>query len=1529
MPRNWLAADVESQLLDEVAQRRRRTAALASSMRPSAAAMMSAYADAYPWMDGGAVQSLSLAGVAPDDPQVLSIADLAAQQAAKDGEFDDPSSNVPDPWYETLWHAATDWARPFVRTGFTILAAPMEEMEALLNAAGTAVLAGSDPGQAGTDPLAVISGLMDPLSLPVRLAGDIASAASDPTKLLGDFWDNYTKKAAHSGLAIAVGDLAQGNWSVQEWWTGRSDQMVDAEGNPSEAALGPGLLPSGPIYAERQAQKYRLTLDGEFVTPGRIMARNFTEPGAWTYQALSGLSDFERQLVADPADRGLAALSRARTATRNFQSVGLIDALRHNVDPERAVNHFLTSNRGRAMVDWLTNEKDIDTIWKATKYADLDTAGRLAYASTTNETLKVLSDTLGTVIREKPTASWFSSGIGGAIPGASSDYGRIFGFGARARRATNSWRWTMDMPRSVLNPDDINDAARQLDLWMRNARIPEATRKARIAQMAGLQNGDRVQLLDVAAGVMDDTKQLLINHGVIESRATRLTRLYDNMGEELRAYGFDALGRHEDVLGPFRMVDGGVEMTLPTAQALLASEMLDSHIPLPPSVREIKRLQPRFDIARKAYDSKLWKGTVDGLDSAMSSIWKPLQLLRGAYTVRVIGEEQIRMSASGLDTLFTHPASAIAWTIGVDPKGRLGRKLQELAGGPMGWKDVTGSEFKATDDIWEYTDSLSRGAAGHTGLPGEILTGRYIKAGPNDPDRFRGWVVELHHMHNDPVMRRLATGLGEGELRSIGGTTGNVVDDVKKWFWSAPGGKKFRMEWAQIHGREALRGNQEVANKYIDLFVDRFKRSTGGNTDLIDFVGSGSMRSFDVNVIGNEKSIANILEKHYADAIPNYVKKPEVISRRGRFEGFDRFVDMAFDHLMSKPTNFLSRSPTFRQKYWQRVSELAGFADEATQRALIEAANEAGIRGRHWDDLVSRVASAGPGTRLDNIDVVDHLAKGFALDETRKLLYDMQKRSQFFDMARIIFPFGEAWKEIIGAWSGIITKNPQVLRRFQQGLDGVRQPSMLPGATPEVGVNPDSGQGFFHPDPNTGEEVFTYPAAWVGKLLGVTDVSNPLQAFNLGSDQPSGVAFTGRAAGLNIVSATVLPGFGPVIQYPMSKIIPQTPSWDWARKTISPFGEQPLLESFEPAWLKKVIAGITGDANDPQNHRLFANTVADVQRHLLASHPKDYNISTQEGQQKLFDDAVAKGKALYIIRGIAQSTVPTGPTFEWTTKDAEGNVVPVKLLSDELRRMTVEEYNGDRVAAFKEWTNRFGVENVLAVVGKSSSLVERPVTEKGDDWLRANADLERDYETTIGYFAPEPVAGEFDYNAYLRQFETRAREALSPAEQLSLANDFLGRVQWEQAKRIAAIKPGPITSSWLAMTRQQIAATHPGFDGWVAQRVWAQKPEIQTQIDEMTRAVTHSPTLANTDAGAGIILYLSARQTAEQMVKLLPGNTQRFQQAKSAIGIRSWLRSVAYQIIDEHPDFARAWHGVFEPELAKDTEQLLGGGIAQ
>ena len=71
------------------------------------------------------------------------------------------------------------------------------------------------------------------------------------------------------------------------------------------------------------------------------------------------------------------------------------------------------------------------------------------------------------------------------------------------------------------------------------------------------------------------------------------------------------------------------------------------------------------------------------------------------------------------------------------------------------------------------------------------------------------------------------------------------------------------------------------------------------------------------------------------------------------------------------------------------------------------------------------------------------------------------------DAARLIFPFGEAWSELMAAGrpSPLVANNPQTVRRFQQAMQGARLANFG-----EVMGAPE-GKGFFWRN-EFGEEVF-------------------------------------------------------------------------------------------------------------------------------------------------------------------------------------------------------------------------------------------------------------------------------------------------------------------------------------------------------------------------------------------------------------------------------------------------------------------------
>ena len=203
---------------------------------------------------------------------------------------------------------------------------------------------------------------------------------------------------------------------------------------------------------------------------------------------------------------------------------------------------------------------------------------------------------------------------------------------------------------------------------------------------------------------------------------------------------------------------------------------------------------------------------------------------------------------------------------------------------------------------------------------------------------------------------------------------------------------------------------------------------------------------------------------------------------------------------MTAPTNKLSRSPVFKQAYWNKVASLIKSSDAQVKAGVIARAKKANVDSKlikqmektvpaKWEDAIftsKRNVDVGYVNYKEVFDSVDEVAKAHALSETKKLLYDLSERTRVWEATRLIFPFGEAFQEIITTWARLLKDNPAPVRRFQLMVEKGRE------------TNPfdleNTDRGFFYQDPTTGEEMFSW-GVWGGlasKFMGFQD-DDPIQ----------------------------------------------------------------------------------------------------------------------------------------------------------------------------------------------------------------------------------------------------------------------------------------------------------------------------------------------------------------------------------------------------------------------------------------------------
>ena len=1263
------------------------------------------------------------------------------------------------------------------------------------------------------------------------------------TGAIGDIGTGRSPLRAHSTGLVALGNLIDGD-------------RVD---------LGHGFFSGGDVRAEQGAVMRdigkRAGLGDRAFTLGRVVAKQVAEPGSAEFKLLSGALDFGVAVGADPAALATAGVGKAAQARKLFtpaeeagrlrraaQAAGLVEGRRKTVLPE-VVDQWLTGD-GAKVVEALSADTDPVSIWRrSNKKIPVEVARELADATTADEVAGVLRPRLGLSIREKPKLDTAS---------------------VRVRNHFKSVRLAQAMPGGHIDLDDLDDTMEQAERFLRNAELPAEQVDERLRDLARTTNRvARFEVIerslgDVAAHVATELGASTENAA---KHAREMTTMFRNSIEAMRSYYIDEVGNDVAVLGA--TVDGN-GVPLPTPHLFV--EYIDRALPLP-DARAIRRATSRYGRAIEKIPAADWG--VATLDWAMQDIWKPLVLLRGAWTVRVVGEEQVRMGAAGFDSVFRHPLSAIAFVTG--------RK---------GATSLTRETFD--DAVEEFAASQSR--------RGGPWRDRIISAGKRPVARgedayAESWGAELLQLESDPIAKRVAGGFTEGDAVP-GGLTGNHVDDAKRWFRDGAG-KEFREQLGSAKGREALLADRAVADAYVESVWERLKIKTADQRELLDVVRTGRIGDAPIR---DGRHVSQSLWERLDDLATQEVGPQKVkgditlsapTSAGGKAAaGLDRAVEGLFSVLMSRPTNYLSRSPVFRQSYWKRAEELLPYMDDAGKAKALSAAAEAGM------DVKRLRAAAERGTGALTLDEVDDLAKGFALDSTRNLLYDLSNRSQFFDATRLLFPFGEAWKEVVTTWAKLgVQQGGKPVRRAQQLVEGAR------------------GAGWFYTDPQTGEEVFAYPgSSFVNEKL--TGIPFPM---------------TSNVSGLNIVGATVMPGVGPVVQFPASYLIPNVPEWDWMREALLPFGSPDVsggfVESQLPAWMQKLRKWHA----DPESDRTFGNTVGDVARYLVST--GEYNTRSPEAYARLIAAATSKARRMYVIRGAAQFAAPSAPRFQarakvgpevmsWLRTNrpdlfdgdkllngvAGADAIAAQLLIDDFRRMQDEDYD----SAVETFLTTYREGALLLMQPKTRTLtVGAPTSKQGNDWARSNPELREKFPNVYGLFAPE--GDDFSIAAYERQLRTGEREPLTPEEMVKLANGRVASMLYNAARN----HPDADTThgrEWLRTIRTALMDQYPGYGESFGLAERARTPQLLAELEE----AAHDPHVATTDAGKGLGLYLLARSRAQDAAEAQ--GLVSFTKAKSARSIREWLRGVADAITANHPDFARVYDLALSRELPDEGD---------
>lgn len=1486
--------------------------AIRKTVSQSQAENIAALARDNPTLSPGLLYSAGRAGIAPGSPAILAAGEADQKKKAESGGW-------------SLGKLVTGAYRGAKALGGALTPDIVGES---LNAAAPGIK-GASRG---------VFGLAS--ALPEAVQSQFREMTSDGDLSVSDFFDTSTagsKNLKNTSMGQLVKQIMEDK--------GRDGGLKGLD-TGSGFFLGGQVAEDQKNIARTQAP----LINGRATTVGRYFANTVVEPGTMQYNLLSGLVDATIAVGADPTSFASAptkALQARRLlsgdASKKFTSnadeilekAGVIKGVRRTVNNDRALEWLTTSAEGQRVVSYLAAETNMANLLKNTK-------GRIdpklmvqlldVKPDETTKVIEILGPALGK--SQKLGEKFGVSAMGLADQGIAGKGGRLGTWGTGVvQRKLNDKRIFGTMPGKYLVKNDPLEAVKTFDNALRNAKFTAEERAPYLRRLA--ETDDVSQMLeittdfakDLAIKAMQPSTTALgrVKPGVSEAEANKLVSLYKDKVKADRIFWQDQIGRNrafgkdKDVV---RLANGEI-----APQPHLASQMLDSAVPLP-DAREVRAAISPY---RNLLNNPLVKTPLSVTEKITDNVFKPFALIRPAYMVRNALDEQFRPAGVGLNTMFNHPVQYINWLIS-DQAG-VAKVLQRASRGRVGvgrgMQDVTGTAFDEEREVLraaerEYEAALKTSdpervaeaerqrnyAKAALGSRGPLQDGAsaYVRSLEGGVGNWRNMTVvekegykliqrdepqyaqvlaeALHKIHLDPVAVRVARGGPIPGDSAPAGLTG--LDGIKDWYLRGAG-QGFRKDLSKANERMKWLEEPAGVSAYVDDTEAFVKDFVGDSQAFREAAATGKINGIELTVgddlAVNPKAIEEINRlKALGEGLPAVAGKVNLDPAMGFVSGYDRAVEWAFKQLGSRPSDFLARSPIFRQQYYRRMEQLVVHASPEAQAEIIEGAKAAKMQ-RAYISRLEQVRDKHKNGTLTLFEA-DEVAKADSLEFTKGLVYDLTTRSQFFDVTRILFPFGEAFANTAKTYSRIAVNNPVVPYRIGQ--------TVLAGRDQRGGwdFNPDENdRGFFYTDEQTGEEVFAWPFAGpIAEQLGINGFKSPL-------------------AGLNLIGNSVLPGFGPVVQISASSMLPNDADFNGVRALISPYGDRDLeggaIESFLPAWINKfrtaeLIPFLDGSA---EQQRAFAESKKDVMSYLVST--GEYNVATPEAMQELEKAASTRARAIWFLRGMAQAFAPSPPSPEFVAKDRDGKMQLQFTLAERLNELQQEDYE----TALPRFINEFGVEALMGAMSNTKAadgVSPLSPTKDAYEFLQNNRGAFERHTDVFGLFAPS--GGKFDFTAYGVQLEQGQRVPLTPKEHSQRANDQVAKMLFNQAKKMAGEEISDEENARLKQYREELKAKYPGYEP-------SSGGNADILITKLEFAAKDA-TLGGTEVGKALNLYLQVREQAEQFSQAKYGTS--FKTSDKAKAVRERLRAYATQLGTEYDGFSEMFERAFDREMKDD-----------
>lgn len=1379
---------------------------------------------------------------------------------------------------------------------------------------------------------------------------------------------------------------------------------------------GTGFIPAGEaeeITSEiKEANKY----NDRSITTGRYIENQLGIQGDEGFNIVSGTIDAAILILTDPAAL-IGKSAKAIKAARNIQGQIKEAVKAGNItDAKTLADDFIKQDMGKEVADLIVKDKSPDKFIKlldankdpayALKLFDAENADDVVNAAS-DAILNGTSWKVPTINRTKIIPDWLNDytyktfGQKRAAAKASDPLSRIGRYIPENEVNLQDWQQTVNtlvshgtvgkLPRKDLNDIAVRVTRALVDEDYRKAQDiladdyygkliekladkPETVSSFKIHQnkMRGFRDNNVLYSIDQQAykageGLKPITTGMQKSTKIGDTSINLQTPFPDQVMD--RTFYFTD---HRDLRRAVKNVDGIVAKSF--------AKVSDNFNPDTPLGKFFAQAEVTAkDVLGKASD--VFSDSIIDRAWTFQRTWSTFNLpFRLAYPLRLVLEGQPRMAAFGLDSVVNNPKSYWEYLTILD-EDVLGNKFVQNA-----WS-------KNNRQLQQQLDKAVGNAAGKHFGPKAIRG--FVK------ENFSEFTLGDGELDNLDKVKRFAEGIRiqlagiwrEDIAQNIADYTVNAksLDELAERMWNGDL-KDVRLNYEKALDRVERPTSIEGVKQFINGYKQRINELTGGDIELLESIATGKYKGIDVrswdrrktdNVKVIMKGIQNMLKtsRNRPFAIP---APDDLINNTFKNYKKTQLDDTPFSSLWFMAGAIeanINRIPAYKQLYFRSVADDLIQADDKALKTLLQRIDKLpkAVK-KELTELYPDIEKLGSKINKNNLqklslEQIDSRAQLFALEEHNRILYNLSQKGLVADSLRFVFPFFEAYKEVLTSWGKALAINPKYAHRAEMAITAGRR------------------SGIIYKDPLSDEDMmaFNLENSMINRLFG--------GYFN--RKLLAGNTDTLRAdvqiplSGLNLISVSLLPGIGPVLAVPIgaaSKQIRENIGRDLFR-TIFPFGTpiEEVADLSNPTWfaevvlpsyLKSTIAALNVTKESPESfisQDAIASRLGDSAKVVGLS--KTRPMQSKEDLAAFDDEVIENTRFRLMIEAALKFISPSPPRILFSAKVQKDNALELLeavVGEADLGKISVEERKtmvsfGVLTAFYsqlqQEYKEKYGIEegeelawlvfnrmigtdksgqynifgNALLKKGKYQQTEGKQARFENEVKFKdENKELLSKYPLTGIYLTPEiDDEGDLDDTAFFESLENDSIEAIDPLVFAIEAQEFLYSmttdVQLKQLRGDNSVEARKLKRQIKNDAAEMFPLGVPGdkginFDVVADREVRPKKPsDFTAKINELKEMAMDKSLVDVSDQWTAINNYMALRELAitkiadsedyvypDDMIllerKLKTGTTDLNQ------AMREQLRSAAQEIGQQYPEFLVLYDELLKYEIQFNKE---------